>query len=282
MDIEIMLISKLKAYLKRLIHFFKEKQLPENQLEAISLLHCNTSNLGKITSEELTQWFNDQELDNLWNLVKQDIESLKLPEMTGCVNPGDQRALFYLISALKPQKVLEIGTHIGCSTIHIALALKNLSSHSLVTVDIRDVNDPIQQPWLEFNASASPSDLIQKLGCQEFTQFKISPSIEFLDNDQQRFDLIFLDGSHEAEIVYQEVPRALQKLSKSGFIILHDYFPDGKSIWENQQPITGPYLAIKRLQKEGATFNVIPLGKLPWPTKLGTNITSLALLTSKS
>lgn len=277
-----MLFSKLKAYLKRLINFFKEKQIPENKLEAISMLHCNTSNLGKTTLQELTQWFNDQELNNLWNLVKQDIESLKLPEMTGGVNPGDQRALFYLISALKPQKVLEIGTHIGCSTIHIALALKNLSSHSLVTVDIKDVNDPIQQPWLEFNGSASPSDLIQKLGCQQFTQFEISPSIEFLDNDQQKFDFIFLDGSHEAEMVYQEVPRALEKLSKSGFILLHDYFPDGKSIWGNQQPITGPYLAIKRLQKEGANFNVIPLGKLPWPTKLGTNITSLALLTSKS
>jgi hypothetical protein len=42
--------------------------------------------------------------------------------------------------------------------------------------------------------------------------------------------------------------------------------------------IGGPFLAIERFKEEGAPLTVLPLGELPWPTKLGSNTTSLALL----
>ena len=45
----------------------------------------------------------------------------------GGVNPGDRQAVYYLIMALKPQNVLEVGTHIGASMPHIARALKRLN-----------------------------------------------------------------------------------------------------------------------------------------------------------
>jgi hypothetical protein len=37
-------------------------------------------------------------------------------------------------------------------------------------------------------------------------------------------------------------------------------------------------LAVKRLVREQANVSVIPLGSLPWPTKLHSNVTSLAVL----
>jgi hypothetical protein len=42
--------------------------------------------------------------------------------------------------------------------------------------------------------------------------------------------------------------------------------------------VPGPFQAIERLRAEGAPLKVLPLGALPWPTKLGSNMTSLALL----
>jgi predicted O-methyltransferase YrrM len=50
--------------------------------------------------------------------------------------------------ALNPRKVLEVGTHIGASTIYIAAALKRLNEGGkLTTVDIIDVNHPEQGSW---------------------------------------------------------------------------------------------------------------------------------------
>ena len=57
---------------------------------------------------------------------------------TGGVNPGDRRLLYQLTRRLKPRNVLEIGTHVGASTMHIAAA----KPRSITTVDIVDVNAP--------------------------------------------------------------------------------------------------------------------------------------------
>ncbi len=61
-------------------------------------------------------------------------------------------------------------------------------------------------------------------------------------------------------------------------ILLHDYHPGERSLWPGQEPIVGPSLAVRRLIAEGAALRAIPLGDLPWRTKLGTHITSLAIL----
>jgi hypothetical protein len=42
--------------------------------------------------------------------------------------------------------------------------------------------------------------------------------------------------------------------------------------------IDGLQLAVRRLRQAGWPLEVLPLGDLPWPTKLGTTRTSLALL----
>lgn len=93
-----------------------------------------------------------------------------------------------------------------------------------------------------------------------------------------RFDLIFLDGGHEASTVYQEVPAALKLLNPGGLILLHDIYPDQRPLWSDGFVVPGPWLAIERFKKEGAKVTVKPLGALPWPTKLDSNVTSLACL----
>lgn len=99
-----------------------------------------------------------------------------------------------------------------------------------------------------------------------------------MEKCEQRFDFIFLDGDHAAKTVYREVSAALKLLNPGGVILLHDYFNDLKPLWSNNILLAGPYLGVRRIREEGVPVRVIPLGQLPWPTKLGSNVTSLALL----
>jgi hypothetical protein len=48
-------------------------------------------------------------------------------EISGDVNPGDRRALYHLIAHFKPKQILEVGTHVGASTLHVASAINATS-----------------------------------------------------------------------------------------------------------------------------------------------------------
>lgn len=200
-------------------------------------------------------------------------------DLWGGVNPGDRRALYSLVKGLDPKRVLEVGTHIGSSTIHIAAALKaNGSGGQLHTVDIYDVNDPVSGAWRKVGAPASPADMLARLGLGGIVTFHADGALDFMKKTAQRFDLVFLDGDHAARTVYAEVAAAMEVLSPSGMILLHDYYPGGLPLFQGDHAIMGPYLAMRRVMGECPCISVLPLGSLPWPTKRGGNATSLALV----
>lgn len=269
--------------LQQLKNKFREVR-DSNNLKKLPVVQMVLDNLISSSDiEPLDQIFNNKTYIDKWNAISNELESLQLPENTGGVNIGDQRALVNLIWHFKPKRILEIGTHIGCSTVHIAIALRevgiNADTAIIDTVDIRDVNDPIEKPWMEYNSGESPANNIKKLGLDGIVNFITQPSVDFLSTSKERYDFIFLDGSHEAEMVYKELPLALKLLNKNGVILLHDYFPDKKPLWNNNVVIFGPYLACSRFKNESNNFYVNALGQLPWPTKVNSNITSLALFT---
>ena len=61
-------------------------------------------------------------------------------------------------------------------------------------------------------------------------------------------------------------------------ILLHDFYPEAKPLYPDNNTISGPYLAMERVKKENPNITVTPLGDLPWPTKQGVNMTSLAIV----
>ena len=199
----------------------------------------------------------------------------------GSLNDGDRRALYHLIRELAPRNVLEIGTHVGSSTIHIAAALRENAGPNtpgrVTTVDIVDVNGP-DGPWSRSQLERSPAQMAQAIGMGEHVRFCVSDSISFLEGCEETFDFIFLDGSHRAKDVYAEVQMVQRCAGAGATILLHDFFPGGRPLWPGSKPLTGPWLAYSRLRREGAPLAVLPLGALPWPTKKGSNLTSLALL----
>lgn len=195
------------------------------------------------------------------------------PSRGSAVNPGDQRVVYNLARSLRPASVLEIGTNVGGSTVMFAEALRD--GGRVTTVDIVDVNGP-DGPARTIGCE-TPEQLLRRCNLGNVT-FVTSRSTDFMRQCRERFDLIFLDGAHEADVVYEEVPLACGLLQAGGLILLHDVFPNLEPLWPDGKVIPGPWLAIERLRREGASLRIHPLGELPWATKQGSNRTSLAIL----
>ncbi len=246
--------------------------LPQQAFDHHHLRAADTLSLAGI--------FGNREIATAWERDHGVIKDLYSDEdkMEG-VNPGDRRALYYLIMALNPKNVLEVGTHIGASSLHIARALKRLNQNGKITsVDIVDVNDPKEGAWKQLGLRMSPRDFARQLQCLEYIEFHTGACLDLMRTTTQHYDFIFLDGDHGARAVYQEVGTALSILETGGVILLHDYYPGVKPLYPDNATISGPFHALKRIRKENPAIAVLPLGDLPWPTKQGKNATSLALV----
>jgi predicted O-methyltransferase YrrM len=239
--------------------------------------------LRAMSQAELNALLSDPAAAIAWQADRQTYAELELPEMTGGVNPGDQRALYTLIHQLKPQRILETGTHLCCSTVSMWLAARQADIETQVTtVDLRDVNDEAAKPWLDYKAKRSPRQMFAQLQAESQVTFAMGDSREVIEELEGPFDFVFLDGGHEYEVVKAELERVLPKLATKGLVLLHDYFPNAEPIWEGQFHCDGPYRAVETLRSEGYQIKALPLGELPWPTKLGTNFTTLALVVRES
>lgn len=219
--------------------------------------------------------------DTDWVGAERSSPELTAPLPLG-VNRGDRRALYVLARALRPTRVLEVGTLVGASTAHLALAMHRHAlpgeTMRLVTLDVIDVNDPRGGPWRRLGLGKTPRELIcDDLNMGATVEFVRERAADYLRQTSERFDLIFLDGDHRARAVYDEFALATRCLNAGGVIVLHDYFPDGRRLWPSRPAIAGPFLGMRPHLARHPELVVSPLGRLGWETKLGSNVTSLAL-----
>jgi len=199
-----------------------------------------------------------------------------------CTNPGDRRALYQFIRVLKPQNVLEIGTRFGVSALYIAAALRRNHRDGgplgkLLTLDVADVDDPAR-PWTSYGLRHSPRELVGAAGLSGIVEFVTARSTDFLIRDQRRFSFVYLDGSTAADEIYRDLQLLPRVLANNAVVLKHAFFPDGRKLWPNEKALAGCSRALSRLQREGVPLAAQPLGELPWLTKYGGRITSLALI----
>jgi predicted O-methyltransferase YrrM len=219
-----------------------------------------------------------------WEKVAAMLDPIRFGSRSGAVNPGDQRALYYIARSVRGTSILEVGTHVAASTGILALALRHNTAQSpgttprLTTVDIMDVNDPVRGAWKRIGCDQSPTQFMRSIKVDDIVKFVTQPATDYLNSGQEKFDVIFLDGDHSASGVYREIPAALRLLNPGGVILLHDYFPGLQPLWADGAVVPGPQLAVERLRDEKLAVTVKPLGALPWPTKQGSNVSSLAML----
>lgn len=213
--------------------------------------------------------FNSERTEKEWLVAQSIIKSIGMYSRNGDggINPGDQRALFYISRYYLPKATLEIGTHLAYSTIALALGA---NENIVFTVDKKDIN-AANGAWFRYGKKLPPNQLFKMNGITNVI-FKNEESEKFLSKNA-KYDLIFVDGDHSKKGCIKDIILSKEKLNQNGVIILHDYFPDGEQIWEGKKPIVGPYEACLELGIEP-----IPLGELPWETKLDTKKTTLAII----
>ena len=108
---------------------------------------------------------------------------------------------------------LEIGSWEGNSALFI---LKNYTTDNVVCVDLWEKSSEINKNFENF-----------KLNMEEFKNkfsFFRETSDNFFINNKDKFDIIYIDGSHESIQVYKDINNAWNFLNIGGILICDDYF----------------------------------------------------------
>jgi caffeoyl-CoA O-methyltransferase len=110
--------------------------------------------------------------------------------------------LSFLVTLARPNRVLEVGTFTGWSSIAMARALP--PGGSLVTCDINEETTAVARRYAE------------EAGVADRIDFRVGPAVETLAALEGPFDLVFIDADKGGYVDYYEA--ALEKLSPGGVI----------------------------------------------------------------
>ena len=130
--------------------------------------------------------------------------------------------LHLLIKSSKIKKILEIGTFTGLSTLSMSLALPDDGS-----ITALDKNQETSKIAVSFFKKAVQDNKIKLI---------ISPALESLNNlnDQnQKFDLVFIDADKENYINYFN--HSLDLIDKDGLIVIDNVLWHGEVVDNNKQ-----------------------------------------------
>lgn len=254
------------------------------RLRALPSVAVEPGRLRYLTADNHASFLRDVRIDERWNEDSARISTVfEATDVGAAVNPGDRRALYHAVAATRPSRLLEIGTDIGGSTLALTqAAATHVGDDAMITtVDIVDVNDRTTVTSGGLASPRTPAENLTLLGLRSRVTFVTARSGDHLRATEQRFDFVLVDGDHSAPAVYQDIVSALGVLAPGGVIVLHDYFPDKSDICGDGAVIGGPFEAVARLVRENPDLSVLPLGSLPWPTKHGSHVTTLAVLTTR-
>ena len=254
-------------------------RLEARSLKAVRTIPCSADALIPAARIDATKFLRSTEIDRIWNESCARLSGIRIPDQSVGVNAGDGRALFHIASYFQPCMVLEIGTGVGASTLHLAAALRRNGRGRLLSVDLVDTNASHHS---RTPTRPRPIDRLSAAGCSDVVEFIVGRSRDVLRGTNLRFDLVFIDGDHSAAAVYEDLASVLNGLRPDGVIVLHDYFPGMRPLWSDRLVIPGPALAVQRLRAEGVSVEALPLASLPWPTKHASSATSLAMLGRQS
>lgn len=130
-------------------------------------------------------------------------------DVIGWLRREEGKALWRLAEG---KRVLEVGSYCGCSTICLAQ-----SAASVLSVDPHDGRGTPapMQTFTQFQNN------VERYGLSDRVEAHIGTLAD--DLPATDFDLIFIDGRHDAESVREDIRLALPRLAPGGLLAFHDY-----------------------------------------------------------
>jgi caffeoyl-CoA O-methyltransferase len=133
------------------------------------------------------------------------------------VGPLEGRFLEMLVFCLRPQRVLEIGTFTGYSSVSMAAALP--AGGRIVTCDVDSVSNAVAR---RVAAAAGVEDRID---------FRLGPALETIAGLDGPFEFVFIDADKPNYVNYYEA--VLPKLSDGGLIAADNTLWSGRVVDES-------------------------------------------------
>ena len=171
-------------------------------------------------SDKLADYLNknsEKEPEILSQLSKETHQKILQPRMLSGHIQG--RFLSFISKIKSPDKILEIGTYTGYSTICLAEGLSK--NGKIDTIDKNEELIKIQNKY--FEKSGYRNKIIQHTG----------DALDILKNLNEKYDIIFIDADKENYINYFN--QVSNKLSKNGIIISDNVLWSGKVLDSKQK-----------------------------------------------
>jgi len=198
-------------------------------------------------SDKLTEYLNinsEKEPEILSRLSKETHQKILQPRM---LSGHFQGRFLSLISKIKsPEKILEIGTYTGYSTICLAEGLSK--NGKIDTIDKNEELIKIQNKY--FDESGYRNNIIQHTG----------DALDILKNLNEKYDIIFIDADKENYINYFK--KVSNKLNENGIIISDNVLWSGKVLDSKQKDEeTSTLVEFNRMINQDKRFNsiIIPI-----------------------
>ena len=159
---------------------------------------------------------------------------------------GHRHFAYDLTVALKPRRIVELGSHYGCSLFSFAQAIKD---HGLAT-DLFGVDTWQGDEHAGFYSN-EVFELVQKTISEHFKQVSITLLRKtFLDARSDiadgSVDVLHIDGLHTYEAVVEDFETWLCKLAPEGVVLFHDVNPElsygSRKHWEE---VSGRFPALQ-------------------------------------
>jgi len=150
-------------------------------------------------------------------LAAETREKTTAPQMM--VGRLEGRFLGVLVSSLRAQRVLELGTFTGYSSISMALALP--PGGRVVSCDVNEETTAIARRYAE------------EAGVADRIEYRLGPGLETIAQLDGTFDLVFIDADKPNYINYYEA--TLPLLADGGLIVVDNTLWSGRVVDDEEQ-----------------------------------------------
>ena len=135
---------------------------------------------------------------------------------------GHRQFAYDLVNFIKPQRIVELGTHYGCSFFAFLQACKdNQLSTEVVAVDSWEGDE--QAGFYGDDVISTVKETVSSKFSQQKTRLIRKYFIDALaDIEDESVDILHIDGLHTYEAVTEDYTTWLCKLKPDGIILFHD------------------------------------------------------------
>lgn len=184
------------------------------------------------------------------------LNSLKQIELdqqsAGLSDVGMRNLLFTHTLNIRPQAILEIGTHIGAAAVVMAQALKLNNFGKLYTIE----------PGASYSAAAAQHLAAAGLTAwtEQISGFSTDKAVRNRLNQVAPFELIFVDANHDYAAVKTEIAYYWSLLADNGFMLFHD--TGTYAVTFDSTGAGGVRRALDEIAAEIKDFNIV---RYEWP-----------------